>query len=174
MGRSGSPNRSAGLAFAAVKLQSPLLGAKIDTKRSYAGCHCRPKIQATLPLRRQAPVTNRHTICSRVRRRDSRGPRLFFTPAKDQSAPVRQRALRIVGEDSGKTEKYESPIGKAGCSAIDMLASGVAAAAARRPRASRGGELLATVFTFPIVTICISMKCGCDFSHTRACDLVSK
>ena len=47
-----------------------------------------------------------------------------------------------------------------------MLTRGVAV--------SGEGELLAIAFTVPGVTICIFMKCGCDFSHARACDLVSK
>ena len=38
----------------------------------------------------------------------------------------------------------------------------------------RGGALLASAFAFPGVTICIFMKCGCDFSHASAWDLVSK
>ena len=56
---------------------------------------------------------------------------------------------------------------KAGCIAIDMLATGAAAAGG-------GGELLTTAFAISGVTICIFMKCGCDFSHATACDLVSK
>ena len=55
---------------------------------------------------------------------------------------------------------------KAGGGEID-LAPGVGAS-------GRGGVLLATSFGFPGITICIYMKCGCDFSHARACDLVSK
>src|SRR5205814_7318344 len=55
---------------------------------------------------------------------------------------------------------------RAGGSEID-LARGVGGS-------GRGGTLLASAFAFPGVTICIFMKCGCDFSHARACDFVSK
>src|SRR5689334_21995395 len=86
--------------------------------------------------------SKRWSISSQERRKASRGPRLSATPAKDQSAPARRRALRIVlREDSEKALKYESPIGKAGCMAADVLGRGVAAAPTRRSRAGRGGEL---------------------------------
>ena len=98
----------------------------------------------------------------------------------------------MLVEDSEKTPKHDmSPqsvvlqpeIGRvrlrrateAAPCAIDILARGVAVAGRGDVGTSeRGDILLARAFAFAGVTICILMKWGCDFSHARASDFVSK